>query len=493
MKVGIDLGTTYSAVAICEEQGDHPVVTELNLDSADNKQQLASAVYIAPDGHPVVGSAALNALHSEPQRVFQWFKRQMGDEFVTDETGAVREVDGARFTPQQLSAEVLKVLKKDAECWLGEPISGAVVCVPAWFGDRQREATRQAMELAGLPLIRLLAEPSAAALAVAMEAYDAIAGRDALVYDLGGGTFDVVLIRTKAAEGGNLDIETLCRDGHFRLGGHDWDLAVARHLCRRCFELHGHNPESSDDRREWPVLLENIEREKRYYSQGRDPVQFQVGLRGHALELSLDEFNEITGDLLGRTREWVEKVLADGREKHGMQAEDLVAITCGGASKLPAVTPMLTELVGHPPLVLRRRNPETMVVRGAAYAAFLETNVKERYRPVGVKAYTDTTPEGDQYINRVILPDGVAAEEKISQQFEIAEDDQTELVVVVLQGDSEDVAQSEVIGEVVVTDLPPGRKAGACVTVAMWYDINGILHATATDESGATGHATIMR
>ncbi len=487
MKVGIDLGTTFSGVAFCEKEGGNLAITQIELRSSDGRHQIPSVIYIPADGKPVVGSAALNMYATEPDRVFQWFKREMG------EAAAGTSVDGRSYTPEELSAEVLKVLKEDTESWLDDEITGAVVCVPAWFGDRQREATRRAVEMSGIPLLHLMAEPSAAAIAAATERPDQIADRDVLVYDLGGGTFDVVLVRTKSGTAGNLEVDTLCRDGHFQLGGHDWDVALAEHLCKRCFELHGHNPQTSDDKREWPMLLEAVERSKRHYSAAREAVTFPVGLRGHAVEVTRETFNEVTAPLLDRTKTFLENVLKEGQESYGVKLDELVVIPCGGSSKLPGVVPMLTALVGHEPINLRRNNPETMVVRGAAYAAYLESEVNEIFRAVGIEAYRGEGPAGGEFFNKVIVPDGAAVDQKFTERFEIAEDDPTEMEVVIYQGDDEQLPKCERIGEVLITGLPK-RKAGATVTVTLWYDSSGILNGSVQDDqTKIAGHVTIKR
>ncbi|MBM4091066.1 MAG: Hsp70 family protein, partial [Planctomycetes bacterium] len=285
MNIGIDLGTTFSSVAICYEEKDKLVVEEIELASANGETKIPSVIYVKKDGGTVVGAAALNYLATEPDRVFQWFKRDMGSD------KPIRTVDGVGWTPQMLSAEILKVLKRDAEKWLeemGEELTGTVVCVPAWFGDRQRAATREAIEMAGLTLVDMRAEPSAAALAVAMTRPDEVTDKHVLVYDLGGGTFDVVLIKTEKTDSLLPRITTLCRAGHFDLGGHNWDEMLAEHLCQRCFEEHKHNPKN--DLREWVTTLERVEAGKRDYSREGEAVMFPVGLRGHAFEISLAEF-----------------------------------------------------------------------------------------------------------------------------------------------------------------------------------------------------------
>jgi hypothetical protein len=262
MYIGIDLGTTYSAVAFCDEDSGKPVVEECTLGSADGRQQIESVVYVPPGGDVVVGSAALNMYATEPARVFQWFKRHLGEE----DTKARYEIDGRTFTPEMLSAEVLKVLKKDALAWLdGEEVTGAVVCVPAWFGDRQRDATKTAV---------------------------------------------------------------------------------------------------------------------RHFGQGRTSVTFPVGRRGHAIDVTLEEFNEVTDELLQRTRKRLEKVLEQGQTEHGVKLDELAVILCGGSSKLPGVAPMLTELVGHKPIVLKKTNPEKTVDGDASSDDGIELNMSYHYHVV---------------------------------------------------------------------------------------------------------------
>jgi molecular chaperone DnaK len=514
MKCGIDLGTMFSAIAYCEGGLEDPDIEHIGLSAADGGHQLRSVVYLGPDGRAIVGQSALNMLAREPARVIQWIKRDMGED-------APRELDGRVYTPPEISAEILKQLKRDAETWVGEPIEGAIVCVPAWFGDRQREATRRAAELAGLPLIDLLAEPSAAALAVSLERPEQVANRDLLIYDLGGGTFDVVVIRTRDAGAGRLDIRTLALEGDRKLGGHDWDLALARLVAARCQEQHGVNPEESEDPRDWYFLLDQIEqRYKRDFSRGLPEATIPCDLRGHTVTVTLDEFNAATEHLLRTTSDIVDVVLEKAEAEHGVRREDLVVLLCGGSSRLPGIREMLTAKVGHEPLTLRKINPELMVVRGAAYAAQLTTEAAPRpageagppeageeeparppveigdvYRAVGIEVLLDPAEPGGppRYGNEVLLPDGARPDRPETRAFEISEDNQQELDIPVLQGSDRDADRCERIGTLEVRNLPPGRPAGSRVNVTVWYDGSGILHCRAVDESGAEAEIAVRR
>jgi molecular chaperone DnaK len=504
MKFGIDLGTTFSSIAYCEEDGEKLSVQEINLATNDNLQSTDSAVYFPPKGDPVVGSTALRRLVTDPERVIQWIKRDMGEDRVI-------ELDGVKHTPSSVSAAILEVLAEDAAAWLGEDITGVVVCVPAWFGDRQREATRKAVELAGLPLIKLLSEPSSAVLAVSIERPEVLTPgdnqdyKDALVYDLGGGTFDVVLTRSRVGESGNLDVDTLCHDGHFKLGGHDWDLAFANFLAEKCMKESDdldYHIEKSPDPRDWPHLLDSVEKGKKHF--GKDPVQvFSVDMRGHSTEASLEEFNAATQHLLDRTEDFVKTVLEKGQKEHGVKIDELEVVLCGGASKLLAVTEMIKKLTGREPVKLKRSKPENLVVHGAAYAAHLSDSPESEsaptapadvFRAVGVEVIVDGDDGEAVYENEVIIPDDTEAEKEFTKEFEIAEDDQTKLDILILQGSDTDATQCEHIGTVSISGLPEGRKEGSVVRVTLWYDSNGIIHGRAVDdETGEEGTIEIRR
>ncbi|MFQ6009266.1 MAG: Hsp70 family protein, partial [Candidatus Zixiibacteriota bacterium] len=236
LRTGIDLGTTYSAISWYDSYNNR--VETIDLETADGDKVLRSVVYYPGDGNPpVVGETAWNAAKQSPERVIVGIKRSMGDDFKT------APIDDVEYTPQEVSAEILKVLVADAQTFLGEEVKDVVITVPAHFGDNERAATEEAGQLAGLNVLGLLPEPHAAALAFSVEKVADIVDKYLLVYDLGGGTFDVTLIHattaTDADNAINLKIETLCKDGNRQLGGLDWDKVLAEIVAEKVMQEHG--------------------------------------------------------------------------------------------------------------------------------------------------------------------------------------------------------------------------------------------------------------
>ncbi len=363
IRCGIDLGTTYSAISFFETYNNR--VGRIDLNSADGANIIRSAVYY-PDQNqsPVVGETAINAAKKFPERVIVGIKRSMGTDFKTT------PIDGVRYTPQQVSAEILKTVVKDAEMFLGEEVKEVVITVPAYFGDNERAATEEAGKLVGLNVVALLPEPHAAALAYCIEKVTDIENKYLLVYDLGGGTFDVTLIHTTRKDDTDnkikLDIKTLCKDGNASLGGLDWDRALAEIVAEKVMQQY--QVDVWADPKNEAVLLENCEKAKRHLSRDIS-VSVIADLANHEVEVTTSEFEDRTRDLLLQTQMLLEQVVEDAEKQHNISKDQIEIMLAGGSIKMPMVPKMIEGVMGKPPF--RHGNPELLVTMGAAYWAHL--------------------------------------------------------------------------------------------------------------------------
>ena len=381
IRCGIDLGTTYSAISWYDEDGRR--VETVSLDHADGGLILPSVVYFEAGGNVVVGDAADNARTQYPDRVVAGIKRSMGDDYKT------APIDGKEYTPQEVSAEILKALKSDAESYMGEPVKDVVISVPAYFGDRQRQATQEAGALAGLNVLELIPEPHAAALAFAIERVQDVENRNILVYDLGGGTFDITLISTEREELGpdmtGLRITTVGMAGDWHLGGLDWDRALARLVADKAIDRHG-IADPHDDAKNEAWLLKTCEQHKRRLSQLAS-LSIPADMQGHAVDVTRSEFERATAALVMQTEEWTRRVLEEAERDHGLLSERRIQeleaqgtpraelepkkvylLLCGGATRMPMVRDCVTRLMGEPPL--QPKNPDLLITIGGAYRAY---------------------------------------------------------------------------------------------------------------------------
>jgi molecular chaperone DnaK (HSP70) len=372
LRCGIDLGTTFSAISWYDDLNRRVVSVHLNT-IADGLQVVPSVVYFPEQGEPIVGKVAANARKQFPDRVVVAIKRSMGD--ATYKFGPV---DGREHTPQEVSAEILKALVRDARDDLGEEVTDVVITVPAYFGDNECNATKEAGELAGLNVIALLPEPHAAALAYSVEKADdvsqdqtvQIANKYLLVYDLGGGTFDVTLIHTASESTGtnalDLNIKTLAKRGNAHRGGLDWDDALAGVVAEKIMAEHGVDVRAEP--RNDVFLLENSEEAKRHLSAS-SPAYVLANMGQYQAEVSRAEFEDATRNLLLETRMLLEEVLDEAEQQHGLKRDDITIMLTGGATKMPMVREMIEEVTARPPL--QYGNPELLVANGAAYWAHL--------------------------------------------------------------------------------------------------------------------------
>jgi molecular chaperone DnaK len=359
-RCGIDLGTTYSSIS-CYDGTNQRVVTVPLGTMADGQPIIRSVVYYPGNNQPpVVGDTAWNAARQFPERVVVGIKRSMGTSFKV-------AIDGVEYSPQQVSAEILKVLVKEAESYLREQVTGVVITVPAYFRDDERAATLEAGKLAGLNVLGLLPEPHAAVLAVVSSG---IVEKDLLVCDLGGGSFNVTLIHATAeACNGiavNLNLEILLVDGNANLGGLDWDRALADMVAEKVAQRYG--VDIRLDPKNEPSLLDNCEKAKRDFSRVEN-YSIIADMAGHAVEVSVEEFEYCTQPLLLETQLLLEKVLEDAQSRYGLPKERIEVMLTGGASKMPMVAKMVERVMGKSPI--RHQNPGSLVRIGAAYWAHL--------------------------------------------------------------------------------------------------------------------------
>jgi molecular chaperone DnaK len=498
LRCGIDLGTTFSAISWYD--GYNHRVETIDLNSADGAKVIRSVVYYPGPGQPpVVGETAWNAAGQFPDRVIVGIKRSMGTGYKTP------PIDGVEYTPPQVSAEILKVLARDAEAFLGEAVKDVIITVPAYFGDNERAATLEAGQIAGLNVLQLLPEPHAAALAFAVDRVADIKDRHLLVYDLGGGTFDVTLIHATAEgqAGADIDltIETLCKDGNAALGGLDWDRVLADLVAEKVRQMHG--VDVRQDPKNEAVLLDNCEKAKRHLSR-TNSVSIVADLAHHQVDVTQAEFEDRTRDLLLQTRLLVEKVLDEAQKQHGIGRDRIEVLLTGGSSRMPMVRTMMEEVMGKP--ALQHGNPELLVTIGAAYRAHLldakvtkvvadpqgkgaRTDVgitdqdltDQAAYPVGIEVLRPNGQGGFDSFNTVIVPKEAKYGEVFDREFRTAQDDMTEIPIILYKGESAALSECDPLMTFTISGLPAGRPRGQPVKVRLGYDHNGILRGTAVD------------
>lgn len=505
VRCGIDLGTTYSAISWYDAYNNRVDTIDL-VETADGQKIVRSVVYYPGEGQaPVVGDTAWTAARQSPERVISAIKRAMGTAYRTP------PIDGVEYTPQQVSAEILKAVAMDAQIFLGEEVKDVIITVPAYFGDNERAATKEAGELAGLNVLGLLPEPHAAALAYSVEKVATIEDRHLLVYDLGGGTFDVTLISatttTDTGNAINLKIETLCKDGNRELGGLDWDRALAEIVAEKVMQEH--SVDVWQDAKDEHILLDNCEKAKRHLSRINN-ISIVADLAGNEVDVSVSEFEDRTRDLVLTTQMLLEQVLEDAEKEHDVSKDQIDVLLTGGATKMPMIRNMIEGVMGKPPL--QWGNPEQHVTIGAAYWAHLlqlESDPPPQPIPrpvptgdgdfetkdvsverggltdIGKAAGVEVLRPDDQdqlaRFNSVIVPDGARYSETFEKEFRTSEDGMTEIPVVLYEGASSNLDDCERLMEFTIVGLPSGRPKDQPVKVTLGYDENGILRGTAID------------
>jgi molecular chaperone DnaK len=484
--VGIDLGTTFSSLAYLSEDGK-----PISIPNREGGLITPSVVWLGDPRKVIVGPKAYNAAPEHPDQVIQGVKREMGSETFRFAYGDIT------IGPEAISAMILRKLKLDAEAQIG-PIGNAVVTVPAYFNDSRRKATQDAGKIAGLNVVEIINEPTAATLAYAWtegqlglnKADDQ--ERIVLVYDLGGGTFDVTVVRYKGSE-----FRVLATDGDIRLGGLDWTRRLADDVHEK-LKAQG-APDLTADKQSFEALVQRCEVAKRSLSERpRANVRIKIGEKNHVSEVTRDRFEQLTADLLQRTQDTTLSVLEAG----GVKPEQVDRfILVGGSTRMPAVLKMMRTLGGKEPYT--SLSPDEAVAHGAAiHAAILQAKHHdpsssvtqeiavrlESVEQINVNSHSlgilAQDPRTGRETNTIMIRRNTAIPCSVKQRFVTRSANQERIRIRILEGDAPEPEACYEIGQCVITDLPLNMPASSPVEVSYSFDVNGRIQVHARELAG---------